>query len=304
MPATDRWANARDVLAATVVGSYVSLRDESLRLGEGRVRTIVAIADAERVARQVPGIVVFERGGALHVDGGVAAPDHRGLAGTFAAFLGHMDVTTMAVLPSELYLPARSPSISTAIATYLRSAVIGVELPQLLVELLSAGLALDAEHRAVIVRSTQESVAAYLAALGTADAVRVATCTERSSGRCVGSCGDGHRRRVWRRPTVPQSPTGSRNGTRISETGSPCSVITWRFLCGSIESRRRAFAPPVVRSTRSKWCAFRAGHVASSRTSWSDGSSTATRIRVCPRSMSWWSRPGREAGGTWSRPRY
>ena len=145
-----------------------------MHLGEGRVHTIGAIVEAERTSRPGARVLVFERGGALHVDGGVAAPDHRGLAGTFAALLGHSDVTTIAVLPSELYLPARSPSISGAIARYLRTSVIGVDLPSGLSELVSAGLDLDDRYRTAIADRARESVADYLATLGDADSARVA----------------------------------------------------------------------------------------------------------------------------------
>lgn len=173
LSATDRWAGAREVLATTAVGAYASLRDDARRVGEGRVHTIAAIVDAERAARRVTGVVVFERGGALHVDDHVARPDHRGVAGTFAGLLGHTDLTTMAVLPGELYLPARSPSISTAIATYLRTRVLAVELPRLLVELVSAGLDLDAERRAALDELAGAAVTAHLDEIGTAESARV-----------------------------------------------------------------------------------------------------------------------------------
>lgn len=163
VPATERWNAARDVLATTAVGSFLSLRDEALRTGEGRVHTIASIIDAERSTRADTRVVVFERGGALHVRGGVAAPGFRGVAGTFAALLDDVAHTAMAVLPHELYLPAGAPPIAPAIASYVRSSIIGTDLVAVLVEQLCSGVDLDLEHRAALAQAAAEAMATLVA---------------------------------------------------------------------------------------------------------------------------------------------
>jgi superfamily II DNA or RNA helicase len=145
--AVARWNEARDLLATTATGVYLALHDEALHNGEGRVHTIAAIVQAERDARPGARAVVFERGGALHRDGGTATPGHRGLAGTFAGLLDAGCGTVVGALPHELYLPMQSPALSAHIAGHVRDVMVGDHLASRLVEQLLAGLAIDAEHR-------------------------------------------------------------------------------------------------------------------------------------------------------------
>jgi superfamily II DNA or RNA helicase len=145
--ATARWNEARDLLATTAAGAHLALHDDAVHNGEGRVHTIAAIVEAERESRPGARAVVFERGGALHVDDATATPGHRGLAGTFAGLLDAQVGTVAAALPHELYLPRQSPPLSACIAGHVRDVMVGDQLASRLVEQLVAGLGLEAEHR-------------------------------------------------------------------------------------------------------------------------------------------------------------
>jgi hypothetical protein len=158
--AVARWNEARDLLATTATGAYVTLLDEARHNGEGRVHTIAAILQAEREIRPGARAVVFERGGALHPDGEVATPGHRGLAGTFAGLLDADCGTVVGALPHELYLPLRSPPLTAHIADHVREVMVGDELANRLVEQLVAGLAVEPDHRAALLASAASSLRA------------------------------------------------------------------------------------------------------------------------------------------------
>jgi superfamily II DNA or RNA helicase len=145
--AVARWNEARDLLATTASGAYLALHDDALHNGEGRVHTVAAIVEAERDTRPGARAVVFERGGALHIEDATATPGHRGLAGTFAGLLDARVGTVAAALPHEVYLPLQSPRLSARIAGHVRDTMVGDQLASRLVEQLVAGLALEAEHR-------------------------------------------------------------------------------------------------------------------------------------------------------------
>jgi superfamily II DNA or RNA helicase len=93
-----------DLLATTIAGLYGGLTGWYLRTGEGRVEAIKAVIDAERVARPVSGIIVFDAGKRIRWRSGLTAPGYDGVAGLFAQLLGDPRFTAFAALSSEMYL--------------------------------------------------------------------------------------------------------------------------------------------------------------------------------------------------------
>ncbi len=168
-----RFVSGRDALARTAAGMITSLRDEFRAVGEGRITALHAIVTAERSSRIVPSVIVFERGGALVPVDGVATPGWRGAAGSFAGLLADPSITPMAVLPHELYLPHRAERpLSTAIATLVRSDVIGGGLCDLLAEMCTVGLGVGPRHRAALRSEIASRLGTMIASLSLGDIVR------------------------------------------------------------------------------------------------------------------------------------
>jgi len=157
----ERRHEARDLLATTAVGAYLTVRDALADRGEGRVHAVAAVIAAEHDCRRPVRTLVFERGGGPVAEDGVVTAGWRGAAGTFAALVGGPH-TTVAVLPDALYLPARSPSMAASAAGFVRAVVVGEELADRLVELVVAGLWIDDDDRHRLAIATREALADLL----------------------------------------------------------------------------------------------------------------------------------------------
>ena len=142
---------AKDLLATTIVGLYDGLSDWYQRTGEGRVATIKAVVDAERAARDVSGVIVFDRGRHLNWRHGVDTPGYAGVAGLFSELLGDTRFTVMAALSSEMYFtydPA--DPVTQHIADFIRDTLMNRDVAQAVFNLFVAGLELPSDVNALL----------------------------------------------------------------------------------------------------------------------------------------------------------
>ncbi len=149
LPASAQPDAAKDLLATSIVGLYDGISDWYLRTGEGRVATVKAIVEAERAARPVSGIIVFDRGRHLDWRHGLSVPGYEGVAGLFGELLGDVRFTVMAALSNEMYLTydPQDP-VTQRIAAFIHTRLMNGDVAQAIFNLLVAGLDLDPELQA------------------------------------------------------------------------------------------------------------------------------------------------------------
>jgi superfamily II DNA or RNA helicase len=168
IPATVRpkaaWTEAaKDILASTVTGLYDGLTEWYLRVGEGRVATIKAVIEAERQAREVSGIIVFDTGRRIHWKPGVAIPGFQGVGGLFAEMLGDERFTVMAALSSEMYFTYDEVNpLPAQIADYIAHTIMQGEVAESIFNLLVRGINLPGGAAQQLEDKFTERIAAYL----------------------------------------------------------------------------------------------------------------------------------------------
>lgn len=169
MSAAQRSERSRDELAVTMSGLYPSLVEWSQRVGEGRVSVVRSILAAERSARKVHGVIVFDAGTRIRWDRtpGPARPGYGGAGGMFSELLGVPDLVPMAALSSEIYLPHDPDApLSGAIAEYIRRRIVVDEQGDALLAMLTQGTELEPGQ----VSALQSAVARLLATAVAPDA--------------------------------------------------------------------------------------------------------------------------------------
>ncbi|MCA9950424.1 MAG: DEAD/DEAH box helicase family protein [Anaerolineales bacterium] len=139
---------AKDLLATTIVGLYDGLNDWYLRTGEGRVKTIKAIIEAERKTRHISGIIIFDKGRHIPWRHGSSNPGYQGVAGLFSELLAEPHLPAMAVLSNEMYLTwdAADP-VTLRIAEFILEEVIEKEIGPAMFNLIVSGLDLSEASR-------------------------------------------------------------------------------------------------------------------------------------------------------------
>jgi superfamily II DNA or RNA helicase len=158
--------NIRDVLATTVAGSYLAVREWTRQAGEGRVAVARAIIAAERREREVSGVIVFDTPAPLKWRQGMATPGYRGAGGMFAALAGDTGCVPIAALSSELYLPdGGDEPLHERIAAWILSRVVNEEQGTALFELISAGAELSEDQVELLRPAFGKAFAAYAAEL-------------------------------------------------------------------------------------------------------------------------------------------
>jgi superfamily II DNA or RNA helicase len=168
IPATVRpkaaWTEAaKDILATTITGLYDGLSEWYLHVGEGRVATIKAVIEAERQAREVSGIIVFDTGRRIHWRPGLAIPGFQGVGGLFAEMLGDDRFTAMAALSSEMYFTydEKNP-LPQQIAVFIERSVMQGEVAEAIFNLLVRGINLPAGIEKQLEAKFEQRLAAYL----------------------------------------------------------------------------------------------------------------------------------------------
>ncbi|MBN1191083.1 MAG: DEAD/DEAH box helicase family protein [Dehalococcoidales bacterium] len=96
---------AREKLAATVFGLYLSLKDFYYRAGQGHIDCIKSIIDAEQQTRRVSGVIIFDKARHLPLEDGQVTAQYSGVGGLFLHMLNEAGFTPMAATSSEIYLP-------------------------------------------------------------------------------------------------------------------------------------------------------------------------------------------------------
>ena len=135
-----RAARARRLLSTCMAGLYMSLRSLYYRVGEGRVDVIKSIIRAEKRIRKVTGVIVFDRGRRIQWQRGTATPGYTGVGGLFSQMQGDPELTPMAVLSSEMYLPVTpGEPLTDMIARFIKEEVMFKELGDNLFKLLTRG---------------------------------------------------------------------------------------------------------------------------------------------------------------------
>lgn len=166
LPRTVRIEQLKELLSQTVAGLYNVLKNFYLRAGEGRVDCIKSIIAAERKARQVTGIIVFDAGTRIRWRKGLAVPGYKGVAGVFGQMLGTPGAIPLAVLSNEIYLPWHEKNpLSERIAGFIKSEIMVKELGESFVSLVMHGLQGKAKILATIRESVASSLTAYVTAL-------------------------------------------------------------------------------------------------------------------------------------------
>ncbi len=170
---SDLSEKVRDGLATTIVGLYGSLKSFYLRAGEGRVDCIKSIIAAERAARNVTGVIIFDAGKRIHWQRGTAAPGYSGVAGVFAQMLGDKRFTTIAVLSSEIYLPWDEGNVlPTRIADFIKQEIMLGEIGDALFSLITQGMDLTADQQLDLQRSFNGFLGLYIRELSKVRAPR------------------------------------------------------------------------------------------------------------------------------------
>ncbi|MBT8489422.1 MAG: hypothetical protein KJN62_00070, partial [Deltaproteobacteria bacterium] len=142
-----------DRLATTIVGLYDSLKNFYLRTGEGRVDCIKAIIEAERAARTVTDVIVFDAGRRIRWHSGTAVPGYSGVGGLFAQILGDRRFTPIAVLSSEIYMPWNEKNpLPLKIADFIKKEIMLGELSDALFGMVTQGLDSDDSQHAELHR--------------------------------------------------------------------------------------------------------------------------------------------------------
>jgi hypothetical protein len=164
--ASARAERTADLLATTIVGLYGSLADWYLRAGEGRVETIKALIDAERMARPVTGVIVFDAGKRIRWRTGLTAPGYEGVAGLFAQLLGDKRFTAFAALSSEMYLTLdETDPLPPRIASFIESELMRGEVAEAIFGLATQGLEIDPRVLGDLRREFARLVDEYVAQL-------------------------------------------------------------------------------------------------------------------------------------------
>ena len=165
----------KDGVATTMAGLYDTLKNFYFRVGEGRVDCIKSIIEAERAARRVTGVIVFDAGKRIQWEAGTAVPGYTGVAGVFAQTLGDSRFTPMAALSSEMYMPwsERNP-LPNRIASFIKQEIMRKELGEALFSLMTRGLGMTDEQLANLHRSFESILALYVRELARVRASRPA----------------------------------------------------------------------------------------------------------------------------------
>ncbi len=170
----------KDRLAVTVVGLYESLSDWYRRVGEGRVETIKAVIAAERDARAVAGIIVFDAARRIAWERGRVAPGYEGLGGLYAQMLGDERFTPYAVLSSEQYLPWSDKNpLPKQVARFIEAEMMAGEIAEAMFELATQGLDVPPAIRAELRQTWQERIEEYLPRLRKVRTARPSDFTRR-----------------------------------------------------------------------------------------------------------------------------
>ncbi|MBD3158132.1 MAG: DEAD/DEAH box helicase [Candidatus Lokiarchaeota archaeon] len=162
-----------DTLSNTIAGLYRILRSLYYRMGEGRVEAISAVIQAERQVRDLNNVIVFGRGKSLDWRSGLAEPGYSGVAGIFSQMLGENELTPMAVLSSEVYLPfSRNQQIPMRIASFIKREIMGSDLSQTLFGLLTQGTQIPTKRLQAFKSSFDEIITSYVESLSSVGAWR------------------------------------------------------------------------------------------------------------------------------------
>ncbi|MBO0746339.1 MAG: hypothetical protein J2P43_15070, partial [Candidatus Dormibacteraeota bacterium] len=152
--AAARVTRAVEALATTAAGLSRGLNDWYLRTGEGRVETIKAVVDAEREARRVSGVIVFDMGRRIKWRQGLTAPGYEGVGGLFAQMLGDERFTVLAALSGEMYLTLdEKRPLAPAVASFIERELMRGEVGGAVFTLATQGLDIDPE---VLIRLEEE----------------------------------------------------------------------------------------------------------------------------------------------------
>jgi superfamily II DNA or RNA helicase len=163
----------KDVTATSIIGLYTSLKSLYYRMGEGRLESVASIIKAERAARKLSGVIVFGSGKKISWEEGIATPGYAGVAGIFSQMLGENDLTPMAVLSDEMYLPwSEQNPIPQQISDFIRHEIMISELGEALFTLITQGIEMDDEKRGKLRYHFDALLIEYVRGLGIVGATR------------------------------------------------------------------------------------------------------------------------------------
>ena len=139
---------AKDLLSTTLVGLLRALSDWYLRVGEGRVKVIQAVIEAERQTRPVSGVIVFDRARRIRWREELARPGYSGVGGLFAHMLGDPGFACIAALSSEIYLTYdETDPLPVKISQFIEDELLRDEIAGAILSLATQGLELADKSR-------------------------------------------------------------------------------------------------------------------------------------------------------------
>ena len=175
LPRAVRVERLKHLLSQTIVGLYDVLKNFYLRAGEGRVDCIKSIIAAERKARRVTGIIIFDAGTRIPWQKGLAVPGYKGVAGVFGQMLSTPGTTPLAVLSSEIYLPWHEKNpLPARIAAFIKGEIMVRDLGESFLSMVMHGLRGESKSLAAVRDTVASTLNAYVATLTDVHAPRPA----------------------------------------------------------------------------------------------------------------------------------
>ncbi len=170
---TVRIKHAKELLTTSIVGLYDELSGWFRRVGEGRVEAIKAVIEAERAARPVSGIIVFDNARQIHWREGLVAPGYQGVGGLFAQMLGDERFVPVAVLSGEMYLAyAEEDPLPPRVADFVEQELMRGEVAEAIYGLTMQGISLTEKNRARLQKQFTQLIDDYIPTLSNIHARR------------------------------------------------------------------------------------------------------------------------------------
>jgi superfamily II DNA or RNA helicase/DNA-binding transcriptional ArsR family regulator len=168
-----RIKQAKELLTTAIVGLYEELSGWFRRVGEGRVEAIKAVIEAERSARPVSGIIVFDNARQIHWREGLVAPGYQGVGGLFAQMLGDQRFVPVAVLSGEMYLAYEEEDpLPPRIAAFVEEELMRGEVAEAIFGLTTQGVSLSAQNRGKLQKQFAQLIDDYIPTLSNIHARR------------------------------------------------------------------------------------------------------------------------------------
>jgi superfamily II DNA or RNA helicase len=171
-------------MATTLVGLYNDLGSWYRRVGEGRVETIKAVIEAERNARPVSGVIVFDNARRIFwKQEDIPTPGYEGVGGLFGQMLGDERFLPIAVLSNEMYIGFRDEDpLPPRIATHIENRLMRGEIGRAIFSLVTQVVEIESRHLEALQTLFTQQLDAYIPTLLNVRAVRLGNFSRKVLG--------------------------------------------------------------------------------------------------------------------------